>query len=904
MAEYDQMGNYVGYDDSYGYDTMAQPTSPQFYDDFGNPVANAEEERRKREEIERQIEAYKKQQKELGSEVRNKQEVTTYADGSQTITTKREVPGQTAKSLQPVSPGYNESIAQQESGGRADIGYHDRSKGTAAGMYGMTDAGYADARRRDPSLPADRLQSSAEQQTQAMNAYTQQNAKYLQNYGVEPTQNNLAAAHFLGAKGLSDYLKTGYISPQAAAANGGEANVRRIVDQRLGGQTAPASGAVKQPVQPVQPQQQTQPQAQAAKPQLQPVSPQAVAQAAKPQTEPAQEAPRMEPNSYDEFGTPRYSPEQAELDKNLKTFETIQNDPKALMNFEGPEWMQNNAKMRAADIMADQRGNQKAQETLATATPTDLARYLQGKTKQGEDYNLATRVRAMLFAAAGQKELSMREMNKLDTVGTDKYIQGSDGKAYLVRQRADGEIMGGFNAETGKKLSAEDIVKVGAGTQGAGKLNIVGGSYVNDKTGEVGRLVSDERTGLSYIQTDTGRKPMAGFRPQGQSGTMDMQKAQQVQKQNIDLAGDWAKLQMKIQGAAPEAANKYLGEFNAKYNTQFGLQSIAGSAPQISMETGQMTQGAPMAVQGAPMAAPTQAAAATTGAAGQKLAPVSPADLEAQKKKIAETEKVERELGQKSSEGVIKHRDEKIVPAAMAGQDGSDAVKRQFKLINEPTSDALFGLYNKAQSNSATDKNWAIIRDWLGGKLDPNDQTQISKALAAVKLDSNEIAAKDLYLAENTRLANAMIKSGVYGTGASISSSDRESAERAQLDINTTPALAVFAGKSQQLFGFDMARAKSDWAVDKKFDAVDQLERAWRKEENKLIGQYGKVADERNAFIKANSDGKPATIGLVRKAYQMYPVPQYDPNLNAGEGGWRNMPDRIQTLKQKLKGNQ
>jgi hypothetical protein len=146
-----------------------------------------------------------------------------------------------------------------------------------------------------------------------------------------------------------------------------------------------------------------------------------------------------------------------------------------------------------------------------------------------------------------------------------------------------------------------------------------------------------------------------------------------------------------------------------------------------------------------------------------------------------------------------------------------------------------------------------------------------------------------------------MIKSGAYGTGASISTSDRESAERAQLDINTTPALAIFAGKSQQLFGFDLSRAKMDWAADKKFDSVAQMEKEWTRQQSKLVEQYGKVSDERNAFIKANSDNKPATIGLVRKAYQMYPVPQYDPNLNGGNGGWKNMRDR--KLNDILKGN-
>ena len=193
---YDAMGNYIGYED------FSAPVAPVI------PTGEeTEEQRRKREEEERK--RAEKEAKRADETAVQEQKVITYENGSKTIETKQEVPA--GGKVQPVAPeDYNARIARQESGNRPDIGYHDRSKGTASGMYGMTDVGYADARRRDPNLPEDRLQSTPEQQTSAMNAYTQQNAKYLQNYGVEPNENTLAAAHFLGAKGLSDYLKTGY----------------------------------------------------------------------------------------------------------------------------------------------------------------------------------------------------------------------------------------------------------------------------------------------------------------------------------------------------------------------------------------------------------------------------------------------------------------------------------------------------------------------------------------------------------------------------------------------------------------------------------------------------------------------------------------------------------------------
>ena len=39
----------------------------------------------------------------------------------------------------------------------------------------------------------------------------------------------------------------------------------------------------------------------------------------------------------------------------------------------------------------------------------------------------------------------------------------------------------------------------------------------------------------------------------------------------------------------------------------------------------------------------------------------------------------------------------------------------------------------------------------------------------------------------------------------------------------------------------------------------------------------------------------------MRDAYRRYPVPQYDPNLSGGEGGWKNL--RKRDLNEILKGN-
>ena len=576
-----------------------------------------------------------------------------------------------------------------------------------------------------------------------------------------------------------------------------------------------------------------------------------------------------------------------------------------------PAWIKERARNRAADLVQQEREMEKAKQQVAAMTPTETAKVLRKKTEEG------SHAKMFIYKLLGMESSAAEESDKLG-LGKEQAVMGSDGKPYLIKVGYNGKPLEGYNPETGKELTGDELIKVAAGAtdmkntkahmmaegKGSPVTKTINGELVN------GLQIYDPVRKSFYVQYGKNRdEDPKGWTSASQN--VEQQAVLEKQKAQIDLY-------KKFEGANIDAKYKYIEKTNEALVAKFGAgatlitpEDMGLSRPGPGGKVAAVeptplpagTQGAKQAPAGGPVP-PDQLPAAqgtqasnipATTPSGQKPPTLSAMNEEEARKKN------ERELGQKSSEGVLKHVNENVVPASMAATDGSDAVKRQFKIINEPTSDALFGLYNKAQSNSTKDKNWAIIRDWLGGKLDPNENTKISQAIAAVKLNSDESTQAALYLQDQTRLANAMIKSGVYGSGASISSSDRESAERAQLDINTNPALAVFAGKGQQLFGFDVARAKMDWAADKKYDSVGQMEKDWSRQQSKLVEQYGKVADERNAFIKANSDNKPATIGLVRKAYQMYPVPQYDPNLNAGNGGWRNMRDR--KLNDILKGN-
>ena len=622
MAYMDPMGNYTGYDEYTDYSAPVAPVMPAGME--------TEEERRKREEEERK--RAEKEAKRADETAVQEQRVITYENGSKTIETKQEVPA--GNKIQPVSPNYNANIARQESGNRPDIGFHDRSKSSATGLYGMTDAGYADARRRDPSLPEDRLQSTPEQQTQAMNAYTQQNAKYLQAYGIQPDNNTLGAAHVIGAKGLSDYqtkkdeLGRPYLSPEAQKANGGYDKLAAIVNGRLSGQNAPASGAAQQqrvqPAVPAVPQQQPQAQTQTA-----PVTPAVptAPQAQTPQAMPAQAKPQSSAGFID-------------------AYQTAQNDPAALMKLgtdeNVPDALRERARNRAADLITQQREQSKAQADLANKSPSDLARMMTERKKDG------SWGKYILFGALGMTALRDEEAGKLG-IGTDKIVTGPDGQGYLIKIGANGAPIEGFNAQ-GKALSPEELITAAAGA-GSGKVTTSAEQF-QDKDGNIYKTQSDEKgrlvtrnvvtneiykgdpTKLSRVRDVAGAE--ADARKQGfKRENMTTEQANRLQVLQQGLSNDLTKATFKDRLDIFSNYNKALQAEGLPTLTmqEMGLNPngtlVSETRPQTAPQAGTVpavphqTQGGQQvqpAVPGAPAAAVQQPAAQ----AGTQLQPAVP----------------------------------------------------------------------------------------------------------------------------------------------------------------------------------------------------------------------------------------------------------------------------------------
>ena len=593
------------------------------YDEFGTPVwIDDEEERRRQELLAAQQAAIPVVEQPAPAAEMTPPSVQPVAVAP--IAVARQPAVQAVPSIAPVAPQVVDQsayTAQMESGNRPDIGYHNPQRSTAYGTYGITAPAYQDVQRANPQFAGRDITSlTPEEQKAAYNTYTNLNAQALQRLGIEPTEANQRLAHFLGARGAADYINHGYISPRAAAANGGEERVRQIAEQRLAGGNAPASGAAE-------------PYAGAGR-----------GIAGMPQAMPA--AGVQVATGQGVKGTP------TSTEQSVAQFSAIADDPEKLLQFRKdtshPEWLRQWAGAEASaqlsrDINAATAKQQVEQLTAAAGQGDRQAANTIAKELQSQGGSWVK----MLLLSYISPELAGEEAIKLGFGNKWQTTTDENGKPALIQVNARGLPLKGYTAD-GKEIPANQLVAYAGGKR---NLDIVGGTYVNDTTGEVGRVVTDKNTGKSYIQTDTGVKPMTGFRPQSSTGTLADMRTRALQDLNI-----------KLQGKGVEEAMQILRPYNQQL-AQNGFAPIQPaevgiSVPQVGV--GQIPQ-APSAGVAAPVA-PQQvapSAGVTAPAAGQPVTrPVTPAagiglggrptmtELEASKTKAKEeAEVVGKDIG-------------------------------------------------------------------------------------------------------------------------------------------------------------------------------------------------------------------------------------------------------------------
>jgi len=332
-----------------------------------------------------------------------------------------------------IPQAYNQFTAQMESGSRPDIGYHDPSRSTAYGKYGITQPQYQEIQRQNPAFANRPITSLSQQEQDAANMSSRDvYARQLAAKGLDPTEENIRMAHLLGAGGTSQYLRQGTFNQAAIDANRGEENLRRMVEQRRAGPVAPVA--------PGQPQ----------------GSPQTMI-AGMPSSDvgltPTEQA--MAQMSR----TPGFNPAEpapAWMDMTIAN----QSDPKKLYAMVGdpnlPPEVQDAAKQRALNFdkqQQQQMDTTKMLQGFAQGNPKDTSDILKAIRQKGES---GSYVKAVLFSQLGLNDLAKGEMAKLSSGSFNKAIV--DGKAYMTETK-NGAVVRAWDP-SGAAVDENTLVKL------------------------------------------------------------------------------------------------------------------------------------------------------------------------------------------------------------------------------------------------------------------------------------------------------------------------------------------------------------------------------------------------------------------------------------------------------------
>ena len=517
---------------------------------------------------------------------------------------------------------------------------------------------------------------------------------------------------------------------------------------------------------------------------------------------------------------------------------------------------------------------QQAQEIMAKGDGLAFAREMK---KEG------SLLKAMLLGAFGANDMARNELNKLGYGGTWQTVFDQQGNRAMVKVRQDGLPMEGFD-QSGRALNAEEMGRFAIGGMQAGQLDIVGGTYVNDQTGEVGRMVTDKRTGRTFVQTDAGLKPMTGFRPQSSAGSLGDQRNRMIQELNLKLVGKSAEEAMAI-----------LRPYNQALAGQ-GLPIIQPSevgiqAPQIG--GGTSAPAAPAAQPAAPVA-PGAMPQPTTPAAAPTAAPVAPGAEPSAMPQLSATmpelrpsvstaapaggrptltEIQASAAGQEAeSKSFVDYKDKEILPKAETGGRLASIRRDQISgpdgVLNNPE---IAGLLSGTGSQSREFAN--LFRDIVAGKFE--NEADMSARVKATGLTDRMKEVLQIQLQRQREVTPLLIRE-VAPVGA-ITDFEQRMAKEAGIDVLRQGLYATLTNLTRSQFQSDMSAYKAVWAQQNpQYRTRAEFDRAWNQEKARLDAAYRKVYEDRAKYLgRYNRDGKNnnATVVAFR---DHYPVPQFD----------------------------
>ena len=292
----------------------------------------------------------------------------------------------------------------------------------------------------------------------------------------------------------------------------------------------------------------------------------------------------------------RQQPQALNLpDDPFQSYIKLQESPKDLINFAYddtlPENLRSRAKERASEILIQEREMARAKNQIPAMSETDIARALREKTTGG------SYIKAVLFGMLGMEQSAMAEAAKL---GVGKEILSTiNGEPAMIKMAANGTPIEGYNAKTGKRLSAQELITAAQfGTMQKG-ANIGGQVYRDPVTNETLTKVDTAQGPIYY------NKAQQRVVPKGEPLPLTAGTDVSTQLQLAQM-----KRQQQFVGQTASARLKAFEDTNAE-------RALAGY-PLLSLQdmgltaTGELAGAAQPTAQGGAAAQPAQGAAQST----------------------------------------------------------------------------------------------------------------------------------------------------------------------------------------------------------------------------------------------------------------------------------------------------
>ena len=568
----------------------------------------------------------------------------------------------------------------------------------------------------------------------------------------------------------------------------------------------------------------------------------------------------------------------------LLSDETVDAGTKALAN-----------RFIAEDYIKEQKINE-ANKKIEEATPTELARYMKERNKEG------SYVKAILFARLGLNDLAKREQDLLNpdlkmetaTVGSDRYTVARDPLGAVIKA---------FDVE-GREVGQRDLAKISAAAmptksfllpQSAGGLmqkTIVGPDGKEQVI--TGQVFTDPQTNTTYFQAGNKRYDTTGLSTPAQNveniygaaGAKQQatQAAQTGKPQGTlparDGGGAGGENAANVPAADPAAARRAQADIDglqreiAKAQKGTGVSSTA-KAEQLQILNAELKK----AQQQLATASGTGGVPQPSGAGGQRpdenfLQYQDRIKRESAAATAATTANID--LSKEERSNFLTYEEKDIVPKADAGGSISGIRKQQLKgpdgILNNPE---IVGMLSGQGGTVAEVGN--IIRDLVTGA---RTDEELSTRVASLGLSQRQKDVLMNQIALNRQVAPFTLKQNA-GPG-SVSDAEQKANREAAVNIARVPLYTAVTMLSKDQFDKDLQVSRQIFRQNNpELSTVRSFNGAWGKEKARLEQEYNQIYAERAKYIgKYYQDG--ANPKAITEAYKHYPVPEY----NRQTGSW------------------